>query len=145
LQSYSEASPGAGVAITRAAGALDTIKKAVLIAVGTMAVVIGIVGIFVPVLPTTPFLLLAAACYAASSRRFYDWLMGNPVFGSYLRNYREGRGMSLKAKIGTLSLMWVMMGISMFFFIPSMAVKGILVLIALAVTAHIMTIRTIKG
>ena len=66
-----------------------------LIIAGTIFLVFGIIGIFLPILPTTPFLLLAAACYARSSKRFYNWLMNNKWFGNYIKNYNEGRGVPL--------------------------------------------------
>jgi uncharacterized protein len=68
---------------------------------------LGAVGIFLPVLPTTPFLLLAAACYCRSSDKLYQWLMGNKWFGTYIKNYREGKGLSIKTKIIALTVLWV--------------------------------------
>jgi len=75
-----------------------------LIISGTIFLGFGIIGIFLPILPTTPFLLLAAACYARSSKRFYNWLMNNRWFGNYIKNYRDGRGVPLKFKIFTIFL-----------------------------------------
>jgi uncharacterized protein len=122
--------------------ALRVVKRVMLIIIGTAAVAMGIIGIFLPVLPTTPFLLLAAACYAASSRRFYSWLVTNPLFGEHIKNYREGRGMSLKVKIGTLSMMWAMMGLSIFFCVTWLPLKLLLLGIAAAVSVHVMMIKT---
>lgn len=122
--------------------AMDTLKRVLLVIVGTAAVIVGIVGIFVPVLPTTPLLLLAATCYAASSKRFYSWLMSNRLFGAHLKNYREGRGMSAKVKMGTLSLMWASMGLSIYFIVESLPVKLLLLGIAVAVTVHVLKIKT---
>ena len=111
---------------------------------GTIFLGFGIIGIFLPVLPTTPFLLLAAACYARSSKRFYDWLMNNKWFGTYIKNYREGRGVPLKFKIFTISLLWITILVSVFFVINNYWVKIILILIAIGVTIHILTIKTYK-
>ncbi len=72
--------------------------RALLTIVGTVFVSLGIVGIFIPILPTTPFLLLAAACYAKSSQRFYHWLLSNRWFGAYIGNYRQKRGDAAKDK-----------------------------------------------
>ena len=69
---------------------MENLKKNLLIAAGTLCVVLGVIGMFIPVLPTTPFLLLAAVCYGRSSKRFYHWLLTNRWFGEYIRNYREG-------------------------------------------------------
>ena len=115
-----------------------------LISAGTIFLGFGIIGIFLPILPTTPFLLLAAACYARSSKRFYDWLMNNKWFGTYIKNYREGRGVPLKFKIFTISLLWITILVSVFFVINNYWVKIILILIAIGVTIHILTIKTYK-
>ena len=115
-----------------------------LIIAGTIFLGCGIIGIFLPILPTTPFLLLAAACYARSSKRFYDWLMNNKWFGTYIKNYREGRGVPLKFKIFTISLLWITILVSVFFVINNYWVKIILILIAIGVTIHILTIKTYK-
>lgn len=124
--------------------AIDTVKRVLLIIVGTAAVIVGMIGIFLPLLPTTPLLLLAAACYAASSERFYSWLMANRLFGAHLKNYREGRGMSARVKMGTLSLMWASMGLSIYFFVESLPIKLLLLGIAAAVSVHVLMIKTAK-
>ena len=69
------------------------------ITLGSIFVAIGTIGIFVPGLPTTVFMLLAAACYVRSSERLYNWLIRNKTFGKYIKDYREGKGMPIKAKI----------------------------------------------
>jgi len=84
---------------------------------------LGIIGIFLPILPTTPFLLLAAACYARSSKRFYDWLIGNKWLGTYIRNYMEGKGIPLKVKVFTTSLLWITILFSVFLIIYDLWVK----------------------
>ena len=73
---------------------------------GVLAVLLGVIGIFLPLLPTTPFLLLAAACFARSSPRMHHYLMTHRVFGPYLRNYHEGRGIPARAKVLALLMMW---------------------------------------
>jgi uncharacterized membrane protein YbaN (DUF454 family) len=73
--------------------------KVLLITIGTFFIGVGIVGIFIPILPTTPFLLISAALYARSSKRFYNWLVYNKVFGRYIKDYREGKEIPLKVKI----------------------------------------------
>ncbi len=111
---------------------------------GTISLVFGVIGIFLPILPTTPFLLLAAACYARSSQRFYNWLMNNRLFGNYIKNYREGRGVPLKFKIFTISLLWITILTSIYFVINNFWVEIILIIIAIGVTIHILTIKTYK-
>ena len=117
-------------------------KRGLLIIVGTIFVGLGIVGIFLPLLPTTPFLLLAAWCYSKSSDRFYRWLLNNKWFGSYIKNYRAGKGVPLRVKILSVSLLWVTILFSVFYFIENVYIKGALILIALGVTYHIFSIRS---
>jgi len=126
---------------TRARG---TWIRILLIIAGTFFVGLGIVGIFVPVLPTTPFLLLAAACYARSSQRFYSWLLNNKWFGNYIRNYLERKGVPLKVKVLTVTLLWITIGFSVAFAVQSLVARLILVLIAIGVSIHILSIRTLK-
>ena len=121
----------------------DRLKRRLLIAIGTVCVAIGLVGIFVPVLPTTPFLLLAAACYLRSSQRFYHWLMNHRWFGTYIRNYTEGRGIPLKVKLFTIALLWATIGISIWL-AANWIVTVILLIIATGVTTHIIRIRARK-
>ena len=115
--------------------------KVLLITTGTFFIGVGIIGIFVPVLPTTPFLLISAALYARSSKRFYNWLTGNKIFGIYIKNYREGRGIPLKLKIITIALLWITIGCSAIFAIDIFWVRVILVIIAIGVTIHIISIK----
>lgn len=81
--------------------------RVVLVAVGSVALAAGVIGIFVPVWPTTPFLLLSAACYVRSSPRLYRWLLEHRHLGCYVRDFVSGRGIPLRAKWIALSLMWV--------------------------------------
>ena len=119
------------------------LKRHLLIVLGTIFLVIGIVGIFTPILPTTPFLLLAAACYLRSSQRFHRWLMNNRVFGSYIRNYTEGKGIPLKVKLFTIALLWITIGISIWA-VDKLVVTIVLLLVAIGVTLHIALIRAKK-
>lgn len=116
--------------------------RKLLIAAGSFFVVIGLIGIFLPVLPTTPFLLLAAWCYARSSERFYNWLITNKWFGNYIKNYQEGKGIPLKIKIFAILFLWITILISVYFFVTNVYVRIILIVIASVVTVHILTIRT---
>ena len=117
------------------------LTRKLLIVAGTASTAIGIVGIFIPILPTTPFLLLAAACYIRSSERFYRWLLNNRLCGTYIRNYIEHKGMPLKTKLFTISLLWVTIGISVCLATQDLVVRIVLVLIAVGVTIHIILIR----
>src|SRR4030043_2355207 len=120
----------------------DRFKKQFLIIVGTLFSAIGIVGMFIPILPTTPFLLLAAACYARSPDRFLHWLLYNRIFGSYIRNYREGRGMPRTTRILTLAALWLTLGISAAFAVSGWWVRLLLAVIGVGVTVHLLKIQT---
>lgn len=115
-----------------------------LITLGTFFVGVGIVGIFVPILPTTPFLLISAALFARSSSRFYDWLINNRIFGSYIKNYREGKGIPLRLKIITIALLWITIGCSAVFAVDIFWVRIMLIIMAAGVTVHIIRIKPKK-
>jgi uncharacterized membrane protein YbaN (DUF454 family) len=117
------------------------LKRGLLITAGTVLAAIGIIGIFMPILPTTPFLLLAAACYLRSSQRFYNWLLNSRFFGIYVRCYMQGKGMPLRIKVITICLLWAAIVASAIYAVDSLAVRIILLIIAIAVTVHIVLIR----
>ncbi|HDQ44200.1 MAG TPA: DUF454 domain-containing protein [bacterium] len=119
-------------------------KRILLIAAGIASVAIGTLGIFIPLLPTTPFLLLAAACFIRSSERFYLRLIRHRYLGTYIRNYREKGGITRRHKITTLALLWITILISAFVFIPLAWLRPVPVLIAIGVTRHILRIPTVE-
>lgn len=110
--------------------------KALLIFVGWLSVVLGVIGIFLPIMPTTPFLLLAAACFVRTSPKFYQWLVGHPRLGKYLVYYLEGKGIPLKAKIYTIALIAISMSVTSYI-VPVTAVKILLPLIGVLVALYI--------
>ncbi len=118
--------------------------KVLLISIGTFFIGVAIVGIFIPILPTTPFLLISSALYARSSNKFYDWLINNKIFGKYIKNYREGRGIPLKLKIITIALLWLTIGCSAIFIIDIFWVRVMLIIVAIGVTIHIIRISPIS-
>jgi len=120
------------------------LARTLFVVTGTAFLGLGIVGIFLPMVPTTPFLLLAAVCYARGSKRFYDWLLNNRVFGTYVRNYREGKGIRLRVKALALALLWATITYSAFFVAPNIPVRVLLLVIAFAVTLHILKVRTLR-
>lgn len=120
------------------------ITKSLLVVVGTICVALGAIGIVLPVLPTTPFLLLAAACYCRSSERLYHWLLSNRFFGEYIRNYREGKGIPLKTKIIAVAVLWMAIVYSAFFVVNILAVQLVLLVVAIAVSTHIIRLPTFK-
>jgi uncharacterized membrane protein YbaN (DUF454 family) len=114
-----------------------------LVTVGIIAVGLGLIGVFVPLLPTTPFLLLAAACFVRSSGRLYAWLIHHRWFGDYIRHYREHRAITLRAKIGVLVLLWGVIGYTALGVMTAWWVRALLGIIAIGVTTHILRLKTL--
>lgn len=113
----------------------------ILFACGCLSVVLGVIGIFLPVLPTTPFLLLAAACFARSSKRFYLWLVLHPKLGPWVRDYLDGEGLPLKGKIWALVLMWASISFSVWL-VPLLWVRVFMLISAVCVTVYILKQKT---
>ena len=120
-----------------------SIRKRLLICAGFLSVRLATVGVFVPVLPTTPFLLLAAACFARSSDRFYQWLITHRLFGRYITYYRKYRAITGRAKVLTLILLWSVMGYTVLAVVDSLPLRILLLLIATGVTVHVLTLKTL--
>jgi hypothetical protein len=114
-----------------------------LIITGIFFVSVGTLGIVLPLLPTTPFLVLASMCFSRSSERFHNWLLNNKWFGAYIKNYRAGKGISLRQKIVVLSLLILTIGYSCIFLLDHIAVRVILVLVAIGISIHILRIPTL--
>lgn len=111
---------------------------------GLVCVGLAAAGVVLPLLPTTPFLLLAAACFARSSPRLNRWLHTNRIFGVYLRRYRRGEGLPLAAKIAILSLLWLSLAASALLAVPDhlWPVRVALALLGLGVSLHILRLKT---
>ena len=118
--------------------------KALYILLGTVSLILGIIGIFLPLLPTTPFLLLTAALYMRSSPRLYDWLLHQKYLGNYIRNFRENKAIPLRAKIVSVSLIWITILHCVFFIVPYWWLKIVLLLIAAGTSRHILSFKTLK-
>ncbi len=111
------------------------------IVLGSVSLVLGIIGAFVPLLPTTPFLLLTAFLYMKGSQRYYDWLMRQPMLGKYIRDYRENKIIPLRAKVISLILMWGSMSYCIIYLIQKWPVRILLSMIAVGVTIHILSFK----
>lgn len=122
-------------------GQVTGVRRAVFVGVGTVSLATGVVGMVVPVLPTTCFLLLAAWCFARSSPRLHAWMFQNRLFGRYLRDYRDGRGIPRAVKVGSLSLLWLSIGASVVFAVSAWWLRLLLIAIAAAVTGHVASLR----
>jgi len=118
-------------------------KKKILVALGFISLFLGIIGILIPLLPTTPFLLLAAVCFLNGSDRIYRWLMDHKLFGAYIRNFREHHAIPLRTKVFAISLLWLTILISVFIVVDSIFVDILLMIIAIGVTAHILHFKTL--
>ena len=119
--------------IDQAEDTLDRTKKLLLITTGTICVGLGIIGLVLPVVPTSPFLLLAAACYARSSKRFYNRLLANPIFGPPIRQWREDRSIPLRAKWLAIAMILVTFSVTVIFILEDTPARLIMSLIGLLV------------
>lgn len=138
-----EACPIDHAAAERAAHALpNPLRRGLYFSVGTVSVVLGVIGIFVPIWPTTCFLLLAGWCFARSSRRAERWLHGNRLFGRYLRDYRERGVISPRVRLSSVTVLWLFIAISSALVGFEPWIVGLLLLVAGAVTLHLYTLPT---
>ncbi|GAB4467619.1 MAG: YbaN family protein [Burkholderiaceae bacterium] len=108
------------------------VVRALLIVAGTVCVALGLIGLFLPVLPTTPFMLLAAACYARASKRFYYRLLSNRTFGPMIHEWRKHRSIPYRTKLAAIGLMLATLAISILFFVKPLWLKGVLAALGIA-------------
>ena len=118
-------------------------KRILLITAGNVSLSLGIAGIFLPVLPTTPFLLLSAACYVKSSEKLYLWLINHRILGLYTKSYIIYKAITLKAKIISIAALWAVISVSAFFVIDLIWLRILLFVIAAGVTFYIANIKTL--
>ncbi len=121
----------------------SSVKRYALIFTGSTSLALGVVGIFVPILPTTPFLILTSFCYLRSSNRLYNWVINHRIFGSFIDNYMNNRAVEMKAKIVSLIFLWTTLGVSIFIF-PSLHLRIFLFAVGIGVTIHLLTLKTLK-
>ena len=120
---------------------ITKIKKYLLLVLGFLALGLGILGIFLPLLPTTPFFLLTAVCFIRSSKRLYTWLITHRLFGIYIYNYITYGAVTRRTKIFALIYLWIALGLSMLLIEP-LPIRAILFIIGLCVTIHILWLKT---
>lgn len=111
---------------------------------GSVSLALGIMGIFLPVLPTTPFLLLSAALYMRSSQRLYDWLMSHKHLGPYIKNFREHKALPLRVKIVSVTMVWATLLYCAFVVAKEWWMSVMFIAIATGVTIHILSYKTLK-
>jgi uncharacterized membrane protein YbaN (DUF454 family) len=120
--------------------------KLVLIILGTISLFLGILGIFIPGLPTTPFILLTAGLYVRSSEKLYRWLITNKYLGSFISDFRKNKGLSFQTKLYSIILMWIMISISAYFFMNTLIPRMVLVTLGIIGTVVMgFLIPTIKN
>jgi uncharacterized membrane protein YbaN (DUF454 family) len=121
---------------------MSKIKKFTLLTAGLIFVGIGMIGVFVPGLPTTIFMILAAYCFLRSSERLYNWVISNKVFGARVKHFLETRTIPLKGKIHCLAAMWIMAGVSIFILSVAVWIKGIILLFIIIGTIVVLSFPT---
>ena len=118
-------------------------KKYILIISGFLSLFLGILGIFLPVLPTTPFLLLSAACFLKSSKSLYDWLLNHKRLGNYIKDFMIHKAISKKLKVVSITTLWLTIFLSVWV-VKIIWLKFFLILIAIGVSVHILCFKTKK-
>ena len=111
---------------------------------GLLALGLGIMGIFLPVLPTTPFLLLSAALFLRSNRRLYDWLLNHPELGPYIRNFMVYKAIPLRIKVISVSLVWITLLNCAIFVADRLIFRILFLALATAITIHILSYKTLR-
>lgn len=120
------------------------IKKYILIFIGSISLTLGIVGVFIPILPTTPFLLLSSFCYVRSSERLYNWLINHKIFGEYIYNYMTYRAVKRSTKIGALIFLWLSLILSMLA-VSNFHLRILLFIVGVGVSIHLCTLKTLSN
>jgi len=121
---------------------MKNIKRYLLIFIGTISLVLGVAGVFLPLLPTTPFLLLSSFCYLKSSHKLHNWLLSRKVIGAYVHNYITNKAVSKSTKIFSLIMLWLTLILSIVF-INHWHVRAFLLIVGIGVTIHLMSLKTI--
>jgi uncharacterized membrane protein YbaN (DUF454 family) len=121
------------------------ISRVLFFTLGLTFLGIGAIGIVLPVLPTTPFIIVSALCFGKSSKRFERWISNNRYFGSYIENYKTKKGVPLDVKIKSIIFLWVMLLVSIFFFISNIYIQILLMVVGVGVTAHIWVLKTMDA
>lgn len=119
-------------------------KRIAILVLGCVSLAVGVIGIFLPLIPTTGPLLLAAVCFDRSSPRFHTWLINNRYLGGYIKNYRAGRGLPMMQKVCTIGLLWTTITLSIVFAVDAWWGKALLAAVAIGVTWHVATLPTCR-
>ena len=114
----------------------------ILICCGWCSILAGVIGVFLPIVPTVPFLLLSAACFARSSVRFHSWLLEHQYMGPLVRDYQDGSGIPLRAKKMAIGMIWVSFTTSAFLFETDVWIKIFLASVAAGITLYLLKLPT---
>lgn len=120
-----------------------TLRKILLSTCGLLALLLGLVGVVLPLLPTTPFLLLAAFCFFRGSTRLHRWLESRQWIGEQLRLWREQRAVSMKVKLLGLIYLWVTISATVGLYLTDTVYRVLLLLLAVAITVHLLRLKTL--
>src|SRR5688500_18114744 len=116
---------------------MKTAVRMLFVFLGSVCLVLAVIGLFLPIMPTVPFLLLASACYMRGSRRLHAWLLNEPHFGHYIRDYEAGRGIPARAKAFGIGMLWISILVSAYFFAPPW-LRWVMIAVAVAVTIYLL-------
>ena len=116
----------------------------ILMFLGTVSLMLGVIGVFMPVLPTTPFLLLAAAAFLRGNKQLHHWLMTHPKFGTYISNFTQHKAIPLRVKIVSVTTLWLTLLYCAIFVAEHWALRAMFLAIAVGVTIHILSYKTLK-
>jgi uncharacterized membrane protein YbaN (DUF454 family) len=117
-------------------------KKGFYVVLGTLALALGFIGLFLPVIPTTPLVLVAAACYMRGSKRLHGWLLESKYFGETIRTYQSGQGLRKATKVRAIGLMWIVIMISAVFYVESLPVRVVMFGTAIWATNYLYRLPT---
>lgn len=119
-------------------------KKILLMTIGSISLVLGFIGVFLPVIPTTPFVLVSLACFMNTSEKMHHFVMTNKHLGPYARAYANGEGIPKRAKLKAVFLIWITIGFSVIFVLDKLPLRIMLLVIATIVSTYIFTRPTVE-
>lgn len=119
-------------------------RRALLISIGFFLLILGIIGVFLPVMPTIPFFIIASLCFSGGSNRFHNMLLNNRWIGSHVKNFQEHKEMELRKKVFVIVFQWIALGVTTIFLVKIMLIRILMIIMALGVTIYILSLKTTK-
>ncbi len=123
---------------------MKQIKRFVLMGGGFLFVVLGLIGFFLPVMPSIPFFILASVCFSKSSKKFHDLLMNNKWVGPQIRDYHQNNGIKMSTKVFLIALQWSGIAFTSIFFVHNLLGRILMLCIAIGATLYILSLKTTK-